>query len=233
MNKMEILNVNNLSFSYGNKKVLEDVNFTLSDGEFLTILGENGSGKTTLLNLILGFKKPDRGEIILDKELGSHIGYLPQQNNIKMHFPATVWEIVLSGCVNRLKGPFFREGLKKRAEINIEALGIEELKERAFSELSGGQQQKVLIARALSASDRLLILDEPVSGLDPDATNELYTLIKHINKDMGTSVIMVSHDEKGSINCSDKLLKLRYENNNGSVDFFGLPEDFKRGYRSV
>lgn len=226
---MEILKVDNLSFSYGKEKVLEDVSFSLDEGEFLTVIGENGAGKTTLLNLLLLFLKPDSGEIIRDNERCEHIGYLPQQNNIKMHFPATVWEIVLSGCVNRLKGPFFKENTKKRALENMKSLGIFEFRDRAFSELSGGQQQKVLIARALSATDSLLILDEPVSGLDPDATEELYGLIKKINKEMGVSIIMVSHDLHGSLNCSDTILKLRYRNAGGSVSYYGPASLYGKG----
>ena len=217
---MNLLTCENLDFSYGREKILRQVSFSLKSGEILSVTGENGAGKTTLIKVLLGFLKADSGSITWSVQ-NKKIGYLPQYKKLKHNFPATVNEIILSGCVNSLKGPFFSSKHRIKAEENMNWLGIGDLGNRSFKQLSGGQQQKVLLARALCASQQLLVLDEPVTGLDPVATQEIYELIKQINRELGMSVLMVSHDIEGSIRYSDRILQLSYHKKRGSVSFLG------------
>lgn len=192
---MALIECKNLSLGYEGKPIVTGLDFKVSEGDYLYIIGENGSGKSTLMKALLGQKFVLGGEIIFDKSLSrKEIGYLPQQTVIQRDFPASVKEIVYSGCLNGCGlRPFYSAAQKKYAKEVMEKLGITELSNKCYRELSGGQQQRVLLARALCATKKLLILDEPVAGLDPVATQNFYNLIEEINKS-GITVIMVSHD---------------------------------------
>ncbi len=212
-----------VSLSYDGKTVLSDVNFSVSAGDYLCIVGENGSGKSTLIKALISLKKPSGGEILFGEGIsGRKIGYLPQQTDFQKNFPAKVREIVISGCLG--KGgfhPFYTASDKKRASEAMEKMGISEISESSFSDLSGGQKQRVILARALCAAEKMLLLDEPVTGLDPIAAKELYSLISHLNKNDGMTVIMVSHDIGQSLKYANKILHL-----DKSVRFFGTKEEY-------
>ncbi|PHU40468.1 ABC transporter [Pseudobutyrivibrio ruminis] len=191
---MAILTAKNLAVGYEKQPVLKDINFKIESGDYFCIVGENGSGKTTLMKTILGLLPPVEGSIEVGQGLmKNQIGYLPQQSDVQRDFPATVYEIVLSGCQNSLKGFFYSKTQKKMALENIEKMGISHLKNKCYRQLSGGQQQRVLLARALCATTKVLLLDEPVAGLDPNVTKEMYELIGQLNS-QGLTVIMISHD---------------------------------------
>ena len=212
-----------LALSYEGKNVLSDVSFSVSAGDYLCIVGENGSGKSTLIKALISLKKPSGGEILFGDGLsGKSIGYLPQQTAFKRDFPAKVREIVLSGCLGRSRAHlFYLAQDKKRAAYAMERMGISELAEASFATLSGGQKQKVILARALCAAEKILLLDEPVTGLDPTSTKELYSLISSLNKNDGMTVIMVSHDIAQSLTYANKILHL-----DRSVKFFGTKEEY-------
>lgn len=191
---MAILTAKDLAVGYEKQPVLKDINFEIESGDYFCIVGENGSGKSTLMKTILGLQAPIDGTIQFGEGLEKNqIGYLPQQSEVQRDFPATVYEIVLSGCQNGLKGFFYSSKQKKMALSNIEKMGISHLRNRCYRELSGGQQQRVLLARALCATVKVLLLDEPVAGLDPNVTEEMYELIDSLNK-QGLTIIMISHD---------------------------------------
>jgi zinc transport system ATP-binding protein len=192
---MAVLKVENLCVGYEGRAVLENVNFEIESGDYFCIVGENGSGKSTLMKTLLGLQSPVSGAISFDEGLkNNEIGYLPQQSDVQRDFPASVYEIVLSGCQNSLGKKFFYSKEHKALALeNIKKMGIEKLKNRCYRELSGGQQQRVLLARALCATKKALLLDEPVAGLDPQVTEEMYELIKQLNDD-GMTIIMISHD---------------------------------------
>ncbi|MBO7333930.1 MAG: metal ABC transporter ATP-binding protein [Lachnospiraceae bacterium] len=213
-----MLDVKNLSIGYEGKPVAEDINFSVKEGDFLCIVGENGAGKSTLVKTLLRLTKPLSGEIVFKEE---GIGYLPQQTVVQRDFPASVWEIALSGNISKLGArPFYRAEEKKRAEDNLKRMGIWNLRKECYRNLSGGQQQRVLLARALCASEKLLVLDEPVSGLDPKVTAEFYELTKELNKS-GITIIMVSHDIKAIMEFSDHILHIGRDN-----VFFGTTEEY-------
>jgi zinc transport system ATP-binding protein len=193
-------------------------------GDYLCIVGENGSGKTTLMKGLLGLHKPAGGHIAFDGIKQSEIGYLPQQTPVQKDFPASVQEVVLSGCLNR-HGllPFYSRADKKQTGDNLTRLGISDLKKKSYRDLSGGQQQRVLLARALCATGKLLLLDEPVAGLDPLMACELYALIDRLNKELGITIIMVSHDMKSAVQYANKILHM-----GTSVVFFGPTEEYKK-----
>lgn len=217
---MPLLSFENLAIGYDNNPIVENLTFAIEKGDYLTILGENGAGKSTLLKTMLDLIKPLSGKIVFDAEVKkTDIGYLPQQTVVQRDFPASVWEIVISGCLGRngLR-PFYSKEDKALAEANIKKLGLEELKKRCYRELSGGQQQRVLLARALCASDKILVLDEPVTGLDPKVTVQLYDLIDSLNKE-GITIIMISHDLQ-ALKHANKVLHL------GHQTFFGSKEDY-------
>ena len=192
---MALITVKDLSLGYEKTVVASGINFTVNEGDYFCIVGENGSGKTTLMKTLLGLKAPISGQIIRGDGLErNEIGYLPQQTEVQKDFPASVKEIVLSGCQGRCgRRPFYSKAEKALAEQQMERMGITPLASRCYSELSGGQQQRVLLARALCATRKVLLLDEPVSGLDPEATEHMYELIKQLN-DEGVTIIMISHD---------------------------------------
>ena len=207
---MAILTVKDTSFAYEGKTVLEGVDFSLSAGDYLCIVGENGSGKSTLVKGLLGLKQPESGQIVFGEGLKpTEIGYLPQQTQLQRDFPASVGEVVLSGCLNSLgKRLHYNAADRERARMNLERMGIEELEKRSYQDLSGGQQQRVLLARALCATKKLLLLDEPVTGLDPIASAEMYNLIKLVNLCDGITIIMVSHDIHEAVRYASHILHL-------------------------
>ena len=221
---MAILSCDNLSFGYDGETVLEGVSFSLNAGDYLCVVGENGSGKSTLIRGLLGLKAPEKGTIVFGEGLRStEIGYLPQQTRIQRDFPASVREVVLSGCLNSLgRRLHYNADDRARAAMNMERMGVEELADRSYQGLSGGQQQRVLLARALCATQKLLLLDEPVTGLDPIATGELYNLIKLVNLCDGITVIMVSHDIHAAVRYATHILHLGH-----TQLFFGSAAEYK------
>jgi zinc transport system ATP-binding protein len=206
---MSYIEAKNLSVGYDGEVVGKDISFTVNKGDYLCIIGDNGSGKTTLMKTILGLKKPLSGEIIMGDGLKKNeIGYLPQQTVIQKDFPASVKEIVLSGCLSKCgMRPFYKKEEKALALENMKRMGIEALQDKCYRELSGGQQQRVLLARALCATEKLLLLDEPVSGLDPNVTAEMYKLIEQLNKD-GVTIIMISHDIESAVKYASHILHI-------------------------
>lgn len=213
----------NLSFAYDGETVLSDIEFSLDAGAYLCIVGENGSGKSTLMRGILGLKQPSKGEIVFDDLKPTEIGYLPQQTQIQRDFPASVHEVVLSGRLNSMRGRLFYNAEDKAAAAeNMERLGIDDIADRCYLELSGGQQQRVLLARAMCATKKLLLLDEPVTGLDPVAANEMYNLIKLVNLCDNTSVIMISHDIHAAVRYATHILHL-----GRSQLFFGTTAQYR------
>lgn len=218
---MALLTVENLKLGYEGKTVVDGLEFTVNSGEYLCILGVNGSGKTTLMKTILHLNQPLSGKIETGEGLKpSEIGYLPQQTEVQRDFPASVWEIVLSGNLGHSGlRPFYTKKEKAKAKENIEKMGISELTKRCYRELSGGQQQRVLLARALCATTKMLLLDEPVSGLDPSVTAEMYDLIYELHKD-GITVIMISHDINAALKYATHILQI------GKDNFFGTREEY-------
>lgn len=221
-----IFECKDVTLGYENKVVAKNLNFKIDQGDYLCIVGENGTGKSTLIKTLLGLIKPLNGEVIANVQGKNHkgVGYLPQQTQAQKDFPASVWEVVLSGVLNNdHRCPFYNKKDKAEAEKNMEKLNILDLKKRCYRELSGGQQQRVLLARALCATDSVLILDEPVTGLDPAASMEFYETIKDLNKKENVTIIMVSHDIKNALNYATHILHLEQEN-----DFFGTVEEYKK-----
>ncbi|MCR4734483.1 MAG: ABC transporter ATP-binding protein [Treponema sp.] len=218
---MAQLSCENLTLGYASNIILENLSFEVNKGDYLCIVGENGSGKTTLMKTLLRLIKPISGKILFsDGLIQDEIGYLPQQTDVQKDFPASVYEIVLSGCQSRCgRRPFYNKAEKELALANINKMGISHLKKRCYKELSGGQQQRVLLARALCATQKMLLLDEPVSALDPEATEEMYHLIKDLN-DEGITIIMISHDIQAALNYASHILHI------GAEIFFGKKEDY-------
>lgn len=218
-----LISCKSISASYDGMNVLRGLTFSVNEGDYLCIVGENGSGKSTLIKCLLGIKQVDSGEIIMGEGLKqTDIGYLPQQTVLQKGFPATVGEVVLSGCLNsRGYHPFFTSKEKKRASESMEKLGISDLKSRSYRELSGGQQQRVLLARALCSAKKMILLDEPVTALDPLASSELYSVISELNQKYNIAVIMVSHDIENSVGNASHVLHLR---KNGY--FFGTSSEY-------
>ena len=198
----------NLTLGYDGKAVSEDVSFSVSKGDYLCVVGENGAGKSTLIKALLGLNPPISGKVERPGGLKSAaIGYLPQHTEVQRDFPATVREVVLSGCLGAGKAPFYTAAQKKRAAAQMERLGLTDLQKRCYRELSGGQRQRVLLARALCATEEILLLDEPVAGLDPVVTKEMYEIIEALNKE-GITVIMVSHDIAAAVRYATHILHL-------------------------
>lgn len=207
-----LIQCTNLAFAYDGEEVLKNVTFDIREGDYLCIVGENGAGKSTLVSGLLGLKSPTFGEIVYEGLKSTEIGYLPQKKRIQRDFPASVYEVVMSGNLNSLGYRlFYGAEQKDRAMRHMKSLGIWEMRRESFRELSGGQQQRVLLARALCATGRLILLDEPAAGLDPIVTNEFYELLKRVNKEMGIAVIMVSHDIHSALKYANKILHLKQE----------------------
>lgn len=220
---MTLIKCCDVAFSYDCKKVIEGLNFSVSEGDYLCVLGTNGSGKSTLINGILGLKSPSEGEIQRIAGLeGSGVGYLPQQTVVQKDFPVVVREVVNSGCIGKLGiKPFYSSAQKSRVEETMKKLGIQDIATKSFCQLSGGQKQRVLLARALCAADKLLLLDEPTSGLDPVVTHEMYELLERLNREDGITIIMVSHDVSIASHGATHILHL-----GGTQRFFGKAEDY-------
>ena len=220
---MSIVTCKDISIEYDGKVAVDQVSFTIEQGDYLCIVGENGSGKSTLVKALMGLLKLKSGEIEINKELTlGRIGYLPQQADSQKDFPASVYEIVLSGCI-KSKGlrPFYNVKEKQRVKDNLERLNIYDLRHKSYRELSGGQQQRVLLARALCATDSLLVLDEPVTGLDPVVTAELYDIIEELNRRDHVTIIMVSHDVRMATKGANKILQMGRK-----VLFFGKTKEY-------
>jgi len=204
---MPQLSCQNLTLGYEGTAVLSDLSFDVNAGDYLCIVGDNGSGKSTLMRAILGLMSTLSGNVIKGDGLETdEIGYIPQQTAAQKDFPASVREIVRSGFLNRCGlRPYYSHSEKQSAEEAMERLGIATLAKRCYRELSGGQQQRVLLARALCATRKILLLDEPASGLDPNASLEMYSLIKDLN-DSGITIIMISHDIASSVKHASHIL---------------------------
>ncbi len=218
---MSFITVKNLEVGYEKKTITEPINFKVDRQDYLCIVGENGAGKSTLMKTLLGLIKPVGGEIIFGDGLkANEIGYLPQQTVVQRDFPASVREIVLSGCQARAGfRPFYNKEEKKIAEENMERMGITGLADSCYRELSGGQQQRVLLARALCATRKVLLLDEPVSGLDPKVTADMYELINSLNRERIT-IIMISHDIAAAVRYATHILHI------GANLFYGSREEY-------
>ncbi len=213
-----ILDCRDVSFAYDGKTVISNINFIVNDGDYLCIVGENGSGKSTLLKGILRLKSPEGGKINFGFSRND-VGYLPQQNLHHRDFPASVYEVIMSGSVSKMK-LFHTSEDKRKAIEKMEKVRISELKNKSFKELSGGQMQRTLLARALMSAEKVLVLDEPVSGLDPIASEEMYSLISDLNN-RGMSVIMVSHDINQAVKYATHILHLGKQQL-----FFGTKEEY-------
>jgi zinc transport system ATP-binding protein len=222
---MEVqMTCDNITLGYGARILVERLSFTIEKGNYLCIVGENGAGKSTLLRTLLGLQKPLAGTVVLGEGLKrNEIGYLPQQTFVQRDFPASVWEIVLSGCQGRCGlRPFYNREEKQIAKRVMEQLEITPLAQTCYRDLSGGQQQRVLLARALCASDKMLVLDEPVSGLDPKMAEVMYQLVARVNRDMGMTVVMISHDVREAIPYATHILHMDREY------YFGTAEAYRQ-----
>ncbi len=219
---MALLSCQHVSLGYDGREIVHDLNFEVNAGDYLCIVGENGSGKSTLIRTVLGLQSPMSGKITNgDGLLANEIGYLPQQTIVQRDFPASVWEIVLSGCQGQCGlRPFYNKAEKKLAEKNIERMGLTPLRNRCYREMSGGQQQRVLLARALCATRKVLLLDEPTAGLDPKVTAEMYQLIESLNHEDGITIIMISHDITAAIRYASHILHI------GASVFYGTKEAY-------
>ncbi len=208
---MPLIKANNISLAYDGRTVVDNLSFAVSKGDYLCVIGENGSGKSTLIKALLSLISPSSGSLEYGDGLSKNeIGYLPQQTRVQRDFPSSVFETVLSGCQNRLGFlPFYTAAHKKKALDALRILKAENLKNTCYHELSGGQQQRVLLARAMCATDKLLILDEPTAGLDPIITEDFYSVINDINKS-GITVIMVSHDIEAVSEYATHILHLTH-----------------------
>ena len=212
----------NLLVGYEGKAILDPLNFEIHAGGYLCVVGENGAGKSTLMKTLLGLQQPISGQIEMGDGLRrNEIGYLPQQTPVQRDFPASVREIVLSGCQGRCGGrPFYSKGEKQLAQTAMERMQVAALAKRCYRTLSGGQQQRVLLARALCAAQNMLLLDEPVSGLDPKVTGEMYGLIQRLNREDGVTILMISHDIQAAVCYASHILHV------GETVFFGTREAY-------
>ena len=226
---MAQLTCQNLCVGYDGKPVLQGLNFEVFAGDYLCIVGENGSGKSTLMKTILGLQTPIGGRILTGGGLRKNeIGYLPQQTQVQKDFPASVREIVLSGCQGRCGSrPFYNKEEKRLAADAMEKMQIAPLAKRCYRTLSGGQQQRVLLARALCATRKMLLLDEPVSGLDPKVTAEMYALIQKLNYEDGITVVMISHDLNAALQYASHILHI------GDTVFFGTKAAYLNEFPQV
>ena len=212
----------NLAIGYDGKAILKDINFSINEGDYLCIIGENGSGKSTLMRTLLHLQQPVSGTILLGDGLQSNeIGYLPQQTAVQKDFPASVREIILSGCQNRCGlRPFYNRAEKRQAAEMMEKLQITHLSNRCYRELSGGQQQRVLLARALCATKKILLLDEPVSGLDSKVTEEMYQIIETLNRKDKIAIVMITHNINDSVKYASHIMHI------GKNVFYGTKQEY-------
>ena len=208
---MALIDCKEVSLGYENRIVARHISFQVEKGDLLCVVGENGSGKSTLIKAILGLKETESGHLHFGDGLTQkQIGYLPQQTTAQRDFPASVYEVVLSGCLSS-KGRrlFYSKELRQRALDNLKKLDMLDYKNHCYRELSGGQQQRVLLARALCATGTLLVLDEPVTGLDPLVTADFYQLIRRINREYGITILMVSHDLHDALSLATHILHMK------------------------
>ena len=221
---MSLLTCKNLSLGYDSHAILSALSFSVNTGDYLCVVGENGSGKSTLMRTLLGLQAPISGTVTFGDGLNAReIGYLPQQTAIQRDFPATVWEIVLSGCQAHIgRRPFYGRAERAEAARNLERMGMTAYKRRGYRELSGGQQQRVLLARALCATRKLLLLDEPVAGLDPKVTQDMYRLVEELNREDGVTIVMISHDVAAAGRYATHILHV------GREVFFGTADEYRR-----
>lgn len=220
-----IMKAEHICVAYEGKKVVDHVSFEVEHGDYLCIVGENGTGKSSLIKAMLGLVPTCCGKAELNLAEGKkRIGYLPQQNVIQKDFPCSVQEVVLSGCLSSMKFPkIYTRAIREKARECMEYLDIYDIRHRAVRELSGGQRQRAYLARALLASDEILVLDEPVSGLDIGATRDLYAVLARLNKEKGITVVMISHDMQSAMKYANKILHL-----DTSLLFFGNKEDYEK-----
>ena len=220
---MAYITARDVSLGYEGTVVTEGLNFQVNKGDYLCIAGENGAGKTTLMKAMLGLLAPVRGEILYgDGMQKNRIGYLPQHTAVQKDFPASVWEIVMSGNLSKCGfRPFYKKTEMRTAKEKMENMAVWDLRNKSYRNLSGGQQQRVLLARALCAATDVLLLDEPVSGLDPKVTADLYELIRDLNR-QGITIIMISHDITAAVKYADHILHIGKKQL-----FFGKAEDYK------
>lgn len=220
---MELLKCTNLTVRYDDRTVIEDLSFSIGYGDYLCIVGDNGAGKSTLIKCMLGLKQISGGELVFaDDVKRNQIGYVSQNLEVNNDFPASVKEIILSGCLNRHGiSPFYSKDEKARADEVLNKLGLADMADLCFANLSGGQKKRVLLARALMASEKLLILDEPVAALDPIATEEFYQTMHTLNKE-GMTLVMVSHDIHSAVHRATHILHL----SNQMPNFFGTKEEY-------
>ncbi len=225
---MAILNINNLVLGYDNETVINNISFTVNRRDFILVIGSNGVGKSTLIKGILGIIKPISGSVNYDEINKNDVGYMPQEAKVDANFPASVMEIVLSGLINKMGyRPFYNKKDKEKANEVLRILHIEDLKKKKFSDLSGGQRQKVLLARSLCATTNLLILDEPSNNLDQESKIEFYTTLKHLNEGHGITIIMITHDvdrDRDSL-IGNRVLELKKDGY-----FFGTTEEYMEEY---
>ena len=224
---MALIAMKDVTIAFEGVVAVEKVSFRVDPGDYLVIVGENGSGKSTLMRAMLGLVRPGSGSISYGDGLTKErIGYLPQQTAAQRDFPASVEEVVLSGCVNRMGTRFFfNKADRAKAEANMALLDVTKFRKKSYRTLSGGQQQRVLLARALCATDGMLLLDEPVTGLDPEATRELYDVIRDLNVRHGVAVVMVSHDVRGALRDAKHVAVM-----DTGMDFNGTVEEYAAQY---
>lgn len=219
---MDLIKIKKLSFNYPTKKdALKNISFNVEEGTFTCIVGENGSGKSTLLKCILGLNKGYTGEIVKEDK----IGYLPQKTDVQTNFPASIEEVVMSGTINRhMKSMFYKKDDKQKAHEIMERLDIYKIKNKSFVDLSGGQQQRVLIARAICATEKIIILDEPTNGLDPSIATSIYKMLDNLKKKNKLTILIVSHDIDRALKYTDKVIEIQ----NGKVKFDGSTTAFMK-----
>ena len=220
---MNLINIENLTFRYESRDdedTLKNVSLSVNEGDFLCIVGENGSGKSTLIKCIVGLNKVPEGKITLKEKLG----YLPQKTEIQANFPASIEEVVLSGTIsNNIKKIWYTKQDREKANEIMKELDIYTIRKRCFRDLSGGQQQRVLIARAMCATNKLIVLDEPTNGLDPSIARKIYSTLKTLNKKRNLTIVMVSHDVERAVKYATRVIEIE----KGEVTFDGLPERYK------
>lgn len=220
---MSLIRITDLSFSYQNtKSVLKNINLEIEEGKFTCIIGENGSGKSTLLKCILGLNKGYSGKIVTEQR----VGYLPQRTEVQANFPASIEEVVLSGTIaNNIKSIFYKKEDKQKANQIMKDFGIYDIRKKSFSSLSGGQQQRVLIARAMCATEKLIILDEPTNGLDPVIAKQTYEMLHKLKQENNLTVVMVSHDLDRAVKYADYIVEMA----DGKVIYNGTISEYLGG----
>lgn len=220
---MELIEIKNLSYGYnGNNDTIKNMNMTVNEGDFICIVGENGSGKSTLIKCILGLNKGYTGEI----NIKERVGYLPQLTEVQNNFPASIEEVVLSGTIpNNVRRILYSKEDKQRAKEAMEKLEIYDIRKKCFRELSGGQKQRVLIARAMCSTGKIIVLDEPVNGLDPNIAIQIYKLLHKLNKENEITIVMVSHDVDRALDYASRVIEIA----KGEIIFNDVPSKYSLG----